>query len=191
MTTIQPLRTKHPISKASIRLLATALLAATGCATDLGTGPEALEDLSYDYPITVGRLVEARMDTKDRLRVYLSICHDAGATGPVCASGGLRMLAIAEAKTKRVLERLAERYLIDGAERPVYVYGPICEGMQEMILVPRCQLAMAIGVWDPGLDDYIVYSTMHGEGALIDSEGFKTFIDLTGRAAGLARKSVF
>ena len=162
----------------------------SACATNLGTGHQVLESLQTSYPITVGKLVEAHMDTNDRLRVYLQICEDAGPEGAVCSDDGLRVLAMVEARKKRVLERLAHRHLVNGAERPVYVYGPMCEGFEEMILVPRCQQAVAIGVWDPYLRDYVVYSTLHGNGSFVESDGFETFLDLTGRAAGLARKAV-
>jgi hypothetical protein len=169
--------------------VAGALALLAGCATDLGTGAKVVEALGSNYPITVGRLVEARMDTSSRLRVYISICDDAGPEGPVCAEEGLRVLAMVESRRTRVLKRLANRYLRDGSEKPLYVYGPLCDGMEEMILVPRCQKAVAIGVWDPLLRDYVIYSTLHGSGSFVESEGFDTFLEVTGRAAGIARKA--
>jgi hypothetical protein len=141
------------------------------------------------HPITVGRLVEARMDTSHRLRVYLQICEDATPEGIVCSDDARRVLAMVEAKRKSLLQRLADRYLKDGRERPVYVYGPICDGLEEMILVPRCQIAVAMGIWDPYLQDYVIYSTLHGSGSFVESEGFNTLMEVTGRAAGIARKA--
>lgn len=160
-----------------------------GCATDLGTGSNVVESLLKTHPITVGRLVEARMDTNQRLRVYLQICEDATPEGVVCSDDGLRVLAMVEANRRSLLKRLAERYLQDGRDHPVYVYGPICDGLEEMILVPRCQIAVAMGIWDPYLQDYVIYSTLHGSGSFVESEGFSTLIEVTGRAAGLARKA--
>lgn len=161
----------------------------TGCATNLGTGGSVVDELVEDYPITVGHVVEARMDTKTRLRVYIDICEEADE--PLgCIRGNLRLLAMVEAHKKGVLERLANRYLLDGKDKPIYVYGPLCEGLEEMILVPRCQLAVAISVWDPDLKDYIVYSTLHGDGALVDRPGFQTFLGVTGKAANIARKAL-
>ncbi len=177
-------------------LRATALLALFfgipmlgGCATNLGTGSHVVADLEAAYPITVGRLVTAQLDTSHRLRVYLQICEDADLSGPVCADDSLRVLAMVEADKKSLLQRIAERYLEDGRNHPVYVYGPLCDGLQEMILVPRCQLAVALSIWDPNLQDYVVYSTTHGSGSFLESEGFDTFLDVTGRAAGIVKKA--
>ncbi len=189
---ISPIRVARTVSRSLLAAgAALALVALPGCATNLGTGDTVVAELHTSFPTTVGKLVDAHMDTRHRLRVYLQICEDAGPDdGPVCSDDGLRVLALVEARKKRVLERLAHRHLVNGAERPVYVYGPMCEGFEEMILVPRCQHAVAIGVWDPYLRDYVVYSTQHGNGSFVESEGFETFLDLTGRAAGLARKAV-
>ncbi len=167
-------------------LAATSLLA--GCAHDLGTGNAVVADLKTSYPTTVGKLVTAYLDPSRRLRVYLQICRDADADGPVCLEDDLRVLALVESGRKSLLERLAGRYLQDGSEKPVYVYGPMCEGFEEMILVPRCQNAMAIGIWDPHLRDYVVYSTLHGD-SLIQSEGFENFLEATGMAAGVIKKA--
>lgn len=161
----------------------------TACATDLGTGSRVVETLMASHPITVGKLVEAHMDTSDRLRVYLQICEDATAEGIVCAEDSRRVLAMVEADRKSLLRRLADRYLKDGKDHPVYVYGPICDGLEEMILVPRCQIAVAMGIWDPYLRDYVIYSTLHGSGSFVESEGFSTLMEVTSRAAGIARKA--
>lgn len=171
-------------------LLSFSLISLGGCATDLGTGDQVIEELQTDFPITVGRLIQARMDPSRRLRIYLEICEDLGPDGtPVCRENSLRVLAMVEAEKKSLLERIANEYLAAGKEKPVYVYGPLCEGLEEMILVPRCQLALALGVWDPILEDYIVYSTLHGTGSFVESEGFGTFITVTGQATGLMRKA--
>ncbi len=170
-------------------LLFACVLIPQGCATDLGTGRRVVDTLQNSYPITVGRLVTAQLDTRHRLRVYLQICEDADADGPVCSEESLRVLAMVEADKKSLLERIANRYLEAGREKPVYVYGPMCDGMQEMILVPRCQLAVALSIWDPYLRDYVVYSTLHGSGSFLESDGFGTFLEVTGRAAGIARKA--
>jgi hypothetical protein len=182
-------------SRTASRLALVATLAAlgvtlllTGCAHDLGTGSKVVADLKTSYPTTVGKLVTAYLDPSRRLRVYLQICRDADAEGPVCLDEDLRVLAMVESGEKSLLERLAGRYLQDGSGRPVYVYGPMCEGFEEMILVPRCQNAMAIGIWDPNLKDYVVYSTLHGD-SLIQSEGFENFLEVTGRAAGVVKKA--
>ena len=172
-----------------LRFLALASLLLPSCATDLGTGADIARTLRQSYPITVGRLVEAYMDTSHRLRVYLQLCQDLGMEGMVCSEDDLRILAVVEAEKRGVLHRLAERYLEKGRDRPVYVYGPTCEGMEEMILVPRCQMAVALGVYDPHLKDYVLYSTLHGSGSLVESEGFHTFLELTGKAVGLAKKA--
>ena len=71
---------------------------------------------------------------------------------------------------------------------PVYVYGPACDGLAEMILVPRCQRAMAISAWDPHLRDYVVYSTLYGD-SVLESSGFENFVSVTGRITGLVRKA--
>ncbi len=160
-----------------------------GCATNLGTGGQAMLQIDQNYPITVGRLVESYLDTSSRLRVYLQICEDAGPQGPICSEGSVRMLAMVEAQRTSLLKRIDERYLKAGKERPVYVYGPVCDGMGEMIMVPRCQVAIALGIWDPNLRDYVFYSPRHGSGSLIESQGFNTFLEITGRAAGIARKA--
>ena len=127
------------------------------------------------------------MDPSRRLRVYVSLCHE-NPTGPVCGRDEPRVLAMVESDERRLLERLAERYLIEGRDKPVYVYGPMCDGMEEMVVVPRCQSAIALGVWDPYLNDYIVYSTLHGD-SVMESEGFENFLEVTGKAAGLVRKA--
>ena len=171
-------------------LLVAATLALAACATDLGTGFEVAETIEQSYPITVGRLVDAHMDTRHRLRIYLQICQDATQDGMICSDDDLRVMALVEAEKRSLLERIAERYLVDGRDKPVYVYGPLCDGFEEMIVVPRCQSAVAIGIWDPRLRDYVLYSTHHGSGALVNSSGFSTFLEVTGRAAGLARKAV-
>lgn len=178
------------LSCGSLRILLAAVsaLALGGCAHDLGTGSEVVADLQTSHPTTVGRLVTAYLDPSRRLRVYLQICRDADGDGPVCLDEDLRVLAMVESGQKKLLERLAARYLQDGSEKPVYVYGPMCDGFEEMILVPRCQNAMAIGIWDPHLRDYIVYSTLHGD-SLIRSEGFENFLAATGRAAGVVGKA--
>jgi hypothetical protein len=173
----------------ALALLTASVLLLSACAKDLGTGRQVIQGLQTSYPITVGKLVSANMDTSKRLRVYLQICQDAGPDGPVCPDDGLRVLAMVEGNKKSLLRRIAERYLVDGQEKPVYVYGPMCEGLQEMILVPRCQTAVALGIWDPNLKDYVFYSTIHGSGSLVESEGFNTFLEVTGRAAGIARKA--
>jgi hypothetical protein len=172
---------------ALLLVLGTPVLA--GCATNLGTGSHVIASLEATYPITVGRLVAAQLDTSHRLRVYLQICEDADAQGPVCSEESLRVLAMVEADKKSLLQRIASRYLEEGRDHPVYVYGPLCEGLQEMILVPRCQLAVALSIWDPHLEDYVVYSTTHGSGSFIESEGFNTFLEVTGRAAGIVKKA--
>jgi len=160
----------------------------TGCSTDLGTGTKVVQSLQASYPITMGRLVTAQLDPSRRLRVYLQICQDGDEGGPVCSESDLRLLAMVESGRKSLLERLAERYLVEGREMPIYVYGPMCDGLKEMILVPRCQTAMALGIWDPNLKDYVIYSTTYGDGVL-ESEGFERFIEVTGRASGIARKA--
>ncbi len=178
------------LRRARVALCALALATLLpACATDLGTGSRVISELQESYPITVGRLVDAHMDTRHRLRVYLQICQDAGPEGMVCADDDLRVLALVEADKKSLLERLAQRYLADGRDKPVYVYGPLCDGFGEMIVVPRCQTAVALGIWDPRLRDYVLYSTLHGSGSLIESDGFNTFLEVTGKAAGLARKA--
>jgi hypothetical protein len=169
-------------------LLVVVVLVPTACTNDLGTGSRVLQDLQSHYPITVGRLVTAQLDPVRRLRVYLQICQDGDEGGPVCSESDLRLLAMVESGHKSLLERLAERYLLEGREMPVYVYGPMCDGLEEMILVPRCQTAVALGIWDPNLKDYVIYSTTHGDGVL-ESEGFERFIEVTGRASGIARKA--
>jgi len=174
------------MSQALVAALALALLL-TGCATNLGTGLGVMEQLEEIYPITVGKLVAAHMDPSRRLRVYVSLCHE-NPNGPVCGREEPRVLAMVESGERRLLERLAERYLIEGRDKPLYIYGPMCDGLEEMVVVPRCQAAIALGVWDPYLNDYIVYSTLHGDGVM-QSEGFETFIEVTGRAAGLVRKA--
>ena len=164
------------------------VLLPVACTTNLGTGSQVLQHLRASYPITVGRLVATHLDPSRRLRVYLQICQDGDEGGPVCSEGDLRLLAMVESGRKSLLERLAERYLVEGREMPVYVYGPMCDGLAEMILVPRCQTALALGIWDPNLKDYVIYSTTHGDGVL-ESEGFERFIEVTGRASGIARKA--
>ena len=161
-------------------LLVLAILA--GCATNLGTGSAVVTDLRANYPTTVGKLITAYLDPSRRLRVYLQICSDADADGPICSEDDLRVLAMVESSKKRLLERLAGRYLPEGREKPVYVYGPMCDGFEEMIVVPRCQNAVAIGIWDPYLLDYVVYSTLHGD-SILKSEGFENFVEATGMFA--------
>jgi hypothetical protein len=158
-----------------------------GCATDLGTGLQVMEQLEEAYPITVGKLVAAHMDPSRRLRVYVSLCHE-NPDGAVCGREEPRVLAMVESGEKRLLERLAERYLIEGRDKPLYIYGPMCDGLEEMVVVPRCQSAIALGVWDPYLNDYIVYSTLHGD-SVMESDGFATFLEVTGKAAGVVRKA--
>lgn len=170
-------------------LVAAGLLLLTACATNLGTGSRTLRALENEYPITVGRLVETHMDTSRRLRVYLQLCQDLGTAGMVCSEDDLRILAVVEGQKKSLLKRLAERYLDEGRDKPVYVYGPMCEGIEEMILVPRCQMAVALGVWDPYLQDYVLYSTLHGSGSLIESDGFNLFLEMTGTAVGIVKKA--
>jgi hypothetical protein len=160
----------------------------TGCTKDLGTGRGVVQTLQASYPITVGRLVTAQLDPSRRLRVYLQICQDGDEGGPVCSESDLRLLAMVESGRKSLLKRLAERYLLEGGEMPIYVYGPMCDGLKEMILVPRCQTAVALGIWDPNLKDYVIYSTTYGDGVL-ESEGFERFIEVTARASGIARKA--
>ena len=159
-----------------------------GCATDIGTGLSVMEKLEDAYPITVGKLVAAHMDPSRRLRVYVSLCHESPSGPATCGREEPRVLAMVESGERRLLERLAERYLIEGRDKPVYVYGPMCDGMEEMVVVPRCQNAIALGVWDPYLNDYIVYSTLHGD-SVMESEGFENFLEVTGKAAGLVRKA--
>jgi predicted small secreted protein len=169
-------------------VVATSLLL-SACATNLGIGSQTVKHLETSYPITVGRLIEAHMDTGSRLRIYLQLCQDLGLGGMACSEDDLRILAVVAAEKKSLLRRLAELYLDEGREKPVYVYGPMCEGLEEMILVPRCQQAVALGVWDPYLHDYVLYSTEHGSGSLIESEGFHTFLELTGKAVGIVKKA--
>jgi hypothetical protein len=145
-------------------------------------------DLETTYPTTVGKLISAYLDPSRRLRIYLQICRDAGPEGPICLDEDLRVLAMVESGHKSLLQRLATRYLEDGRDKPVYVYGPLCDGFEEMILVPRCQNALAIGVWDPNLHDYVVYSTLHGD-SVLQSQGFESFLEATGRAAGIVRQA--
>lgn len=164
------------------------VLQGAGCAHDLGTGNSVVANLETTYPTTVGKLVSAYLDPSRRLRIYLQICRDAGAEGPICLDEDLRVLAMVESGHKSLLQRLATRYLEDGRDKPVYVYGPLCEGFEEMILVPRCQNALAIGVWDPNLHDYVVYSTLHGD-SVLQSQGFESFLETTGRAAGIVRQA--
>jgi hypothetical protein len=158
------------------------------CSTNLGTGSQVVKHLQASYPITVGRLVATHLDPSRRLRVYLQLCQSGDEGGPLCSESDLRLLAMVESGRKSLLRRLAERYLVEGREMPVYVYGPMCDGLKEMILVPRCQTALAMGIWDPNLKDYVIYSTTHGDGVL-ESEGFERFIEVTGRASGIARKA--
>jgi hypothetical protein len=170
-----------------VAVIFTVALLSMGCATDLGTGVAVMEKIEEAYPITVGKLVAAHMDQSRRLRVYVSLCHE-NPTGPVCGRDEPRVLAMVESGERRLLERLAERYLVEGRDKPVYVYGPMCDGMEEMVVVPRCQTAIALGVWDPYLNDYIVYSTLHGD-SMMESEGFENFLEVTGKAAGMVRKA--
>ena len=158
---------------------------AMACTTDIGTGTTVVEDLRQDYPISVGRLIHADVEPSRRLRIYLQLCHREG-SGYTCADEDPRMLALIESGEKQLLKRLAHQYLIEGSEMPVYVYGPPCEGLGEMVLVPRCQTAVALGVWDPNLQDYIVYSTLYGD-SMVTSPQFENFIEVTARATGVAK----
>jgi len=176
------------MSQVLATLFAVALLSlSTACATNIGTGRKVMEKLEDTYPITVGKLVAAHMDPSRRLRVYVSLCHE-NPTGPVCGREEPRVLAMVESNERKLLERLAERYLVEGRDKPVYIYGPMCDGMEEMVVVPRCQNALALGVWDPYLNDYIVYSTLHGD-SVMESEGFQNFLQVTGQAAGILRQA--
>ncbi len=168
---------------------AVGLLAAlvTGCATNMGTGTRVVEDLASDHPITMGKLVRAHVEPSRRLRVYLQLCQNIDGVW-TCDEHDPRILAVIESGEKQLLKRLAQQYLVEGSEMPVYVYGPRCDGLEEMILIPRCQTALALGVWDPNLRDYIVYSTKHGD-TVIKSDGFENFIDVTARATSLARNA--
>lgn len=164
-------------------------LALFGCATDLGTGKSVISELNNNFPITVGRLVEAHLDKDDRLRIYLEACDQRGPGQVVCHDKSFRMLAVVNAEKKSLLQRIDERYLEAGKDAPIYVYGPHCEGAEEMIVIPRCQQALALGIWDPYLDDYVFYSTQHGSGSFVESDGFESFLNVTGRAAGIVRKA--
>lgn len=170
-------------------LVATMLTLATGCATNLGTGERVIDELYNAYPITVGLLVEAHLDTRERLRIYLQVCEDGDHRGPICDDTGFRVLAMVHAEKKSLLERIDQRYLELGKEKPVYVYGPACDGMEEIILVPHCQQVVALGIWDPHLLDYVFYSPGHGSGSFVQSPGFEAFLEVTGRAAGIVRKA--
>lgn len=160
-----------------------------GCATDLGTGENVISELHHTYPITVGRLIEAHLDKSDRLRLYLQACEEDGPGQMDCHENTFRILALVTAERKSLLQRIDTRYLEMGKDKPVYVYGPRCDGQDEMIVVPNCQRALALGIWDPYLDDYVFYSTRHGSGSFVKSEGFESFLDVTGRAAGIVRKA--
>ncbi len=159
----------------------------TACATNMGTGSSVVEQLSASHPITVGRLIRAEVEPSRRLRIYIQLCQNIDAAW-VCDDNDLRVLAVIESGEKQLLKRLAQQYLVQGRDMPVYVYGPPCDGLQEMILIPRCQTAIALGVWDPSLRDYIVYSTLHGDG-LMKSDGFNEFIEVTAKATSLARNA--
>lgn len=163
--------------------------ALVNCATDIGTGTTVMQQLEETYPITVGKLVAAHMESSRRLRIYVTLCDDSHKNKPpVCPPNEPRVLAIAESGEKKLLKRLSERYLIEGRDKPVYVYGPMCEGLDEMVIVPNCQMAVALSIWDPYLNDYIVYSTLHGDSA-VESDGFQKFLEVTGKAAGVVRKA--
>ncbi len=164
-------------------------IALFGCATNLGTGEAVISELHHTYPITVGRLVEAHLDKSDRLRVYLQACEERGPGQMLCHDDTFRMLAVVSAERKSLLERIDTRYLEAGKDMPIYVYGPRCEGKEEMIVIPRCQEALALGIWDPYLSDYVFYSTRHGSGSFVESEGFESFLNVTGRAAGIVKKA--
>jgi hypothetical protein len=157
----------------------------TGCATDIGTGEGVVKDLLSDYPITVGKLIRADIEPSRRLRIYIQLCENVDGV-LLCEDHNQRMLAVIQSGEKKLLERLATQYLAKAGQMPIYVYGPHCEGLEEMILIPRCQTAVALGVYDPALKDYIVYSTLHGDG-LLNSAGFANFIEVTGKATSLAR----
>ena len=120
--------------RALIVALALALLS-SGCATDLGTGLSVMEQLEETYPITVGKLVAAHMDPSRRLRVYVSLCHESPNGPAQCGREEPRVLAMVESGERRLLERLAERYLIEGRDKPLYIYGPMCDGLKEMVVV--------------------------------------------------------
>ncbi len=179
-----------PIGVFAMLSLGAACMLLAGCATDLGTGDHVVKELKQSYPITVGKLVSAQMDTSKRLRIYLQICQDATQNHVVCDESSFRVLAMVEADKKKILHRLADRYLQEGKEYPVYVYGPMCEGWEEMVIVPHCQKAVAIGIFDPHLQEYIVYSTLHGSGSFVESDGFNSFLEVTGKAVGTAKKVV-
>ncbi len=159
-----------------------------GCSTDVGTGLQVMEKLKESHPITVGKLVAAYMDGS-RLRIYLSACRES-LQGPVCGRDEPRLLAMIESGERQLLERLAERYLIEGREKPLYIYGPMCDGLEEMVVVPRCQTAIALGVWDPYLNDYIVYSTLHGAN-LIESEGVQELLEVARKVVTLLAELLF
>lgn len=177
---------KHIGTKIAVGILLWAGLG-TGCATNMGTGSKVVEELVSSHPITVGKLIRADVEPSRRLRIYIQLCQNIDRTW-VCEEDDPRMLAVIESGEKQLLKRLAQQYLVEGQEMPVYVYGPPCEGLEEMILIPRCQTAVALGVWDPSLRDYIVYSTLHGDG-LMKSDGFNEFIEVTAKATSLARNA--
>ena len=161
---------------------------ATSCATDIGTGETVVDHLKQDYPISVGRLVHADVEPSRRLRIYLQLCLRNDGPGYTCTEDDQRMLAVIESGEKKLLKRLAHQYLAQGSEMPVYVYGPHCDGLGEMVLIPRCQTAIALGVWDPHLRDYIVYSTLHGD-SMVSSPEFENLIEVTARATGVAKNA--
>ncbi len=158
-----------------------------GCATDMGTGERVVEDLLSDYPITVGKLIRADIEPSRRLRIYIQLCQNVDGV-LTCEDHNQRMLAVIQSGEKKLLQRLANQYLANSGEMPIYVYGPPCDGLEEMILIPRCQTAVALGVYDPSLRDYIVYSTLHGDG-MLNSDGFANFIEITATATSLARNA--
>ena len=179
--------------RSTICLLTLALslpLLAAGCATDVGTGSDVLTNLKSSYPISVGRLVAAQLGPSRRLKVYVQLCamRDVSPVQLDCQPDDQRLVAVIESSETKLLRRFAETYLPQGGDMPLYVYGPSCEGLAEMILVPRCQRAMAISAWDPHLQDYVVYSTLYGD-SVLESSGFENFVSVTGRITGLVRKA--
>lgn len=176
----------------SLRLVVALLFAGQllACATNLGTGESVYRELQSSYPIAIGRLVAAQVEPSRRLKVYLQLCEmrDVSPIALDCKEEDPRLLAIIESSETKLLKRFAQQYLPLGQEMPVYVYGPSCDGLGEMILIPRCQRAVAISVWDPHLRDYIVYSTMHGD-TVLESSGFENLVQATSRITGVARRA--
>ena len=149
-----------------------------GCATNLGTGAKVVQNLEDTHPTTVGRLIEAQLDTDGRLRIYVE------------TDESVRVLAMVRSDNESLLKRIAERYLEAGQGHPIYVYGPLCVGLEEMIVVPHCQRALALGIWDPHLESYVVYSTEHGSGDFFESKGFGAFVGAVDKVGGVARNAL-